>query len=392
MEGNAVREIEGGAVAVREGRILWAGKESQLASHARVTPDTTVVDAGGGVVTPGFIDCHTHLVFAGSREKEFQMRMEGKTYLEILQAGGGILSTVRTTRAASEDELVEAALPRLRRLLRFGVTTCEAKSGYGLDTESELKLLRVIRKLASLQPVKLVPTLLGAHAVPAELRERREKYIDTVVGEMIPAAARQGLARFCDVYLEKSAFSLEETEKILTAAMDAGLLPKLHAGQFNDLGGAELGARLGASSVDHLENVSDEGLGMMAQKGVVAVTLPGAAFFTREKRADCARMARAGVRVAVSTDLNPGSSPTENLPLMMTMSVVDGGLSMQEALLGVTASAAAALALPATHGTLAPGAPADILVHDAGDWRRLIVHFAVSHVRSVVIDGKVVLP
>jgi len=381
--------IENGALAARGGAVLWSGPGAELDRHAAAGPATAVVDAAGGVVTPGFIEAHTHLVFAGSREREFQMRMAGKAYLEILAAGGGILSTVRATREASEEELVAAALPRLRTLLLHGVTTCEIKSGYGLDTATELKILGAARALGRAQPVRIVPTFLGAHALPPEFKNDRQGYVDLVTKEMIPEVVRRGLAVFCDVYLEKSAFSLRETETILEAAAAAGLKLKLHAGQFNDLGGAQLGARLGAVSVDHLEHVSDEGLRMMAQAGVVAVALPGASFFVRETTAGLDRMVKSGVRVAVSTDLNPGSCMTENLPLMMTMAVVDGGLSMEGAIAGVTTAAAAALDLPPSRGTLLPGAPADLVVHAIPDWRHIIYHCAVSHAATVVIDGKV---
>ncbi|MFH1436370.1 MAG: imidazolonepropionase [Pseudomonadota bacterium] len=385
-----MRTLENSALAVRDGKVAWIGRMSNLDGGVAVSDRTATIDAGGCVVTPGFIECHTHLVFASSREKEFQMRMEGKSYLEILEAGGGILSTVRATRKASEEELARDAMKRLSTLMRFGVTTCEIKSGYGLDTNTELKMLRVMAKLGASQPVRIVPTFLGAHAVPPEHRDKREKYIDLVIREMIPAVAEQNLARFCDVYLEKSAYSYGETERILLAAKEKGLVPRLHAGQFNDLDGARLGARLGAASIDHLEKVSDEGLAAMAEKGVTAVILPGAAFFVREKPSDAARMRRAGVRVAVSTDCNPGSSMTENLPLMLTMAVVSCGLGLKDAIEGATTSAAAALALPRPAGTLAVGAPADIVIHDVSDWRGIVYHFGTSHARTVIIGGHVV--
>lgn len=389
-EGQDLPIMKGAALAADAGKIVWTGKESEIAAHVRGKSESQVIDAGGRVVTPGLIESHTHLVFAGSREKEFQMRMEGKTYLEILRAGGGILSTVNATRKASEEELISSTLTRLDTLVKFGITTCEIKSGYGLSTESELKMLRVINKLRDLQPVRIVPTFLGAHAMPPEYKEKRESYIDSIIHEMIPSVVENSLAEFCDTYIEKSAFSYKEAEKILVAAKEKGMKLKLHAGQFNDLGGAELGARLGAVSIDHLEKVSDEDLNMMAEKNIVAVALPGAAFFVREKMAGLGRMRRAGVKVAVSTDLNPGSCMTENLPLMMTMAVVNGGLSIKDAMCAVTTSAAASLDLPHPYGTLAPGAPADVVIYNAVDWRKIIYHYAVSHVSTVLIDGKVV--
>ena len=388
MDGAGGFAVEEAALAVAGGKVAWAGEEALLPDRVTVGGDAVTVDAAGGVVTPGFVECHTHLVFAGSRAREFEMRMEGRPYLEILEAGGGILSTVRATRAASDGELERSALERIGRLLAFGVTTCEAKSGYGLSTEAELRILRVVRSLGGRTAVRLVPTFLGAHAVPPEHRENKERYVDLVVEEMIPAVAAEGLAAFCDVYIERGAFDYAETERILTAARAKGLGLKLHAGQFEDLGGAGLGARLGAASVDHLEKVSDAGLAAMARAGTVAVLLPGAAFCIRERMPDARRIKGAGVRVAVSTDLNPGTSMTENLPLMMTMAVVNGGMAMEDAMRAVTVHAAAALALGDGTGTLAPGAPADFVIHRARDWREIAYHFGAGSAESVYIGGR----
>jgi len=383
--------IKSAALAVQDGVILWHGKENLLEANVKTDEKTEIIDASGGVVTPGFIDCHTHLIFAGNRENEFVMRMEGKDYLEILSSGGGILSTVRATVKATEEELIQKAFVRLKNFLYFGVTTCEIKSGYGLETETELKILRVAKQLSKVQPVKIITTFLGAHAIPEKFKNNRGKYVEIIKKEMIPLVAEEKLAKFCDVYLEKSAFTYEETEEILETAISYGLRPKIHAGQFNDLGGAELGAKLGAVSIDHLDHVSDEGLEKMAENGVVGVTLPGASFFTRQKPAECDRWRKKGVKVAVSTDFNPGTSPTQNLPLMMTMSVIYGRLSLEDAFLGVTSRAASALNLPSLYGTLAKGAPADILIHRIDDWRKIITHYGVSHIDRVIIDGKVVL-
>ncbi|MBW2263804.1 MAG: imidazolonepropionase [Deltaproteobacteria bacterium] len=380
--------VEGGSVAVAGGLVAWVGKTERLADDVEVGPEAMVIDAAGGVVTPGFVDPHTHAVFAGSRPLEFEWRLSGRSYLDILADGGGILATVNAVRQADEDQLVRESLPRLDRMLEFGVTTCEVKSGYGLDVENELKLLRVARKLASLTPMRILPTFLGAHTFPPEFRDDHDKYVKLVIEEMLPAVVEEGLALACDVYVEKGVFDVDQAEQILRAATDSGLGIHVHAGQFVDLGGPEMAAGMGASSVDHLDVVSDEGLAAMARSGTVAVMLPGAAVSLGQKPPRVDRFLEAGVTLALATDLNPGTSYTENLPLMAFLSVTSMGLPCSAALLAITRHAAKAVGLKEPEGTLAPGARADLLIHDVSDWREILYHFGVTHVSKVLIKGK----
>jgi imidazolonepropionase len=382
--------IDDGAVAIAEGRVLWAGPTAELERHVRVRRETASYNLHGRVVTPGLIDPHTHLIFAGSREQEFAMRLAGRPYLEILADGGGILSTVQATRAASEDDLVTLALPRLNRFLSFGVTTVEAKSGYGLSLEDELKILRAAYRLGELHPIRIVPTFLGAHAVPEEFRGKRASYVRHIVDDILPRVAEERLAEFCDVFVDEGVFGVREAQAILSRAAQLGLRARLHAGQFSDLGGAQLAARLAASSADHLEHVSARGIRAMARAGVVAVLLPGAALSLGGGFPDARRFVDAGVRVALSTDLNPGTSMTENLLLMVTLGVTRMKLTPEHALRAVTDHAAAALGRSGTIGTLAIGAQADVAVFDVGDYRQLGYHFGIPHAELVIVEGEVV--
>lgn len=376
--------IADGAVVVRDGEIAWVGSSKDAPAA-----DTTV-DAKGRVVTPGWIDCHTHLVWAGDRAADFRRRAGGMTYKEIAAAGGGIHSTVRLTREASEDALVEQALPRLRRFLEHGVTTVEAKSGYGLDTETELKILRVVKRLAALQPLDLEPTFLGAHAVPPADREAPDRYVDRVVGEMIPAVAEGKLARFCDVFVEGGFFTPAQGRRVLEAGAARGLRPKIHADQLSRGGGAELAASVKACSADHLDHASDEGLAAMAAAGTVAVLLPAAAMFLGDHPFRADRYRASGVRIALSTDCNPGTCPTEDLGLVATLGMSGMGLTPEEALLGVTAHAAAAIARDDV-GVIEPGKRADVVVWDAPSLEHLPWHFGVPHAAVVVKAGRIVL-
>ncbi len=380
--------VEKGCVAVAGDLVAWVGKTEQMTNEIEVSPETAVIDAAGGVVTPGFVDPHTHAVFAGSRPLEFEWRLSGRPYLDILSDGGGILATVKAVRQAGEDQLVQESLPRLQRLLDFGVTTCEVKSGYGLDVENELKLLRVVKRLASLTPMRILPTFLGAHTFPPEFKHDHEGYVNLVIDEMLPAVVEQNLALACDAYLERGVFDAHQTERILCAAMDAGLGIHVHAGQFEDLGGAEMAAGLGALSVDHLDVVSKEGLSAMARSGTVAVLLPGAAVSLGQQPPRVERFLEAGVTLALATDLNPGTSYTENLPLMAFISTTCMGLPCHASLLAITRHAARAVGLKEPEGTLSPGARADLLIHDVSDWREILYHFGVTHVSRVLIAGK----
>jgi imidazolonepropionase len=380
--------IESGALAARQGRIVWVGPGHRLRSEVSIADAARIVDATGCVVTPGFVDPHTHVVFAGSRPHEFEWRLSGRPYLDILADGGGILSTVRAVRQADEDALVAESLPRLQRMLRFGTTTCEVKSGYGLTLGDELKLLRAARRLDAMQPVRLVPTFLGAHAFPPEFSGDHEAYVELVVNEMIPAVAGEGLAGACDAYVDRGVFDTAQAERILRAAIDAGMAIHVHAGQFEDLGAPEMAARLGALSVDHLDVVSDAGIEAMARHGTVAVMLPGASVSLGHEPPVTGRLLAAGVEVALATDCNPGTSYTENLPLMAFIGCTRMGLSCASSLIAITRVAARALGMKAPEGTLAPGARADVVVHEVGDWREILYHFGVTHVRDVFVGGE----
>ena len=381
--------VERGAIGVLGGRVQYVGPEARLPPGA-VDTATEVLDAAGGVVTPGLVDPHTHLVFAGERAREFELRARGASYLEVAASGGGIASTVKATRAASEDELVGLALPRLQRLLDQGVTTVEVKSGYGLSLEHELKLLRAVRRLGREQPVELVPTLLCAHAVPEELRSSRDRYVSHCIEEIIPAVARESLAGFCDAFCEEGAFSKEEVRRILHAARAHGLRPRLHADQLTALGGAELAAELGAASADHLEQVSEAGIAALARARVTAVLAPTSTLFLRVSPfAPGRRLRECGVNVALATNVNPGSSMTENVSLVLGLACLENGLSAAEALWGFTRGAALALGLE-RHGRIAEGDPADLVVFGCASWRHLPYHVAVNHVRAVVKRGRIV--
>lgn len=382
--------VEDGALAIAEGRVLWAGPTTELARHVKLGPRTETYHLHGRVVTPGLVDPHTHLVFAGTREQEFALRAAGKPYLELLAAGGGILSTVRATRAASDDELLRLALARLNRCLSFGVTTLEAKSGYGLSLEHELRILRTIYRAGEAHPIRLVPTLLAAHAVPPEFKGRQAAYVRHVVDEILPEVATERLAEYCDVFLDQGVFTAVEARRILERAAQLGLRPRLHAGQFRDLGGPQLAARLGAASADHLEHVSAAGLRAMAHAGVTAILLPGAALSLGMKPPDARPFLRAGVPVALATDLNPGTSMTENLLLMMTIGVTQLKLTPAQALRAVTDHAAEALGRSGKIGTLTIGAEADVAVFDVADWRQLAWHFGVPHAELVLVEGEIV--
>jgi imidazolonepropionase len=355
--------IEDGALAVDGGGIAWVGPRADLPG----APDSLarrVHDLDRRWLTPGLIDCHTHLVYGGDRAAEFEARLEGASYADIARAGGGILSTVAATRGASEDELFQAARPRLDALIAEGVTTVEIKSGYGLDLDNELKQLRVARALGADLPVTVETTFLGAHALPPEFAGRAEAYIDAVVA-MLPEVAASGLADAIDAFCEKIAFSPEQTARVFEAACARGLPVKLHADQLSDLGGAALAARFGALSADHLEYTSTDGVAAMAAAGTVAVILPGAFYVLRETQIPpVAALRAAGVPIALATDCNPGSAPVTSLLLMLNMGCTLFRLTPEEALAGVTRHAATALGLGASHGTLEVGKAADLAVWD----------------------------
>jgi imidazolonepropionase len=373
--------IEDGAVAVREGRIAWVGPRAE-APQAPITHD-----CGGLWLTPGLVDCHTHIVYAGNRSDEWEARLNGATYEDIARAGGGIMSTVRATRAASEDALLQASLPRIRALLAEGVTTLEIKSGYGLDPESEAKMLRVARRVGELLPVTIRTTFLGAHALPPEYAGRADDYIDMLCSEMLPALAAQGLVDAVDAFCERIGFSHDQTARVFDVARRLGLPVKLHAEQLSDQGGAALVAQYGGLSADHLEWLSEEGVAAMARAGTVAVLLPGAYYFLRETRMPPLALLRdAGVPLAVATDCNPGTSPMTSLLLAMNMACTLWRLTPLEALQGVTVNAARALGL-SDRGTLEAGKRADFALWDIARPADLAYAIGANRCRGVVRAG-----
>jgi imidazolonepropionase len=379
-----IHVIPQAALVWDEKEVVWVGPERELPA-AYGTAER--VDAGGRLVIPGLIDCHTHLAFGGWRADEFEQRIRGRSYLEIAQAGGGIASTVRQTRKATEQQLVERAGQFLEGMLALGVTTVECKSGYGLNEEAELKLLRVYRRLAQEQPVRLVPTFLGAHAVPAEFEDNRAAYVDLLVNRLIPAVARERLAACCDVFVEESAFSVNEARRILRAGQEAGLAAKLHADQLTDGGGAELAAELGARSADHLEHISEAGVLAMAQAGVVAVSLPLASLFLAQSPMPARRLIQAGVPVAVATDFNPGTAPSYHLPLALMLACTLQRMTPAESLKGATIYAARAVGLERSLGSLEPGKAADFALLDAPDVNHWLYHFRPNACVMTTLGG-----
>jgi len=382
--------IENGAMIVNQGQITWLGPADQLPSDIEQR-STQVHHLDGAWVTPGLIDCHTHLVYAGNRVSEYEMRLNGASYEEVARAGGGIVSTVKGVRAAEEHELYEQSRPRLQEMLAHGVTTVEIKSGYGLDVQNELKMLKVIRRLGEELPVSVHATFLGAHAVPVEFKGRADEYIDLIVQEMLPAVAAENLAETVDAFCETIGFSLDQTEKVFKAAKKHGLAVKLHAEQLSDLKGAVLAAQYDALSVDHLEYLDPSDAKILADKNCVAVLLPGAFYFLRETQLPPVKQLReAGVSIAISTDCNPGSSPSLSLPLMMNMACTLFGLTPLEALRGVTINAAQALGLKEKLGSLEIGKLADFVVWDIDSPAELSYRIGGNPCLKVVKNGEIV--
>lgn len=391
--------IPGGAVAVRGGRIVDVGPYAEVA--ARVEPAATL-DARGRTVLPGFVDPHTHLCFAGWRAEEFGRRLAGATYQEILAAGGGILDTVRHTRAASEVELAGLVRERLLEVLRFGTTTVEVKSGYGLTTADELKMLRAIRRAADpgddldgtwpcegLVLPEVVPTFLGAHAVPAEFRGDPDAYVDRVVHEMLPAVAREGLAEYVDVFCEAGVFDLDQTRRVVRAAQALGLRARLHADELAPLGGAGLAAELGAASADHLLRIRDEDIPRLRAAGTVATLLPGTALFLGEPFAPARKLIAAGVPVALASDYNPGTQPSGNMALVMAIACLGMGLTPAEALVASTLGAAHALERADRIGSIEPGKQADLVILGAPSYEHLAYRLGTARVAAVLKAGKI---
>lgn len=380
--------IEDGALAIRDGRIVLVGKSSQVRAEVGAQEE---FDASGRVVMPGFVDPHTHLVFAGSRVDEFGMRLKGATYLEIMAAGGGIMSTVRATRAASMEELLAQSRRRLDMMLAYGTTTAEAKTGYGLNIAQELKMLEAIKSLDETHSVDLVATFLGAHAIPKEYKGRSEEYMDMVIKEMLPQAAKD--ACFCDVFCDEGAFTLAQSRRLLKAAKALGMRLKIHADEFKTLGGAALAAELGATSADHLICTPEEELRLLTEAGTIAVLLPGTPFGLGEERyAPARRMIELGLPLALGTDLNPGTCWCESMQFVIALAARKMGMTPAEAIVASTLNAAYALGKGAGVGSLEMGKKADILILETSDCRDLAYRFGGNLVARVFKGGQPVWP
>lgn len=391
--GSSLRElglIRDGAIAAADGVIVAAGPAASVLDEVVLAPDGARLDAGGNVVLPGFVDPHTHLIHAGSRADEFVLRLGGATYQQIAERGGGIVSTMRATREASEDDLVALGRMRLDRMLAHGTTTVEAKSGYGLTLDDELKMLRAIHRLTAAHEVDVIPTFLGAHALPPEHRGDPDAYVRRVVEEMIPAVVDEDLAEFCDVFCEAGAFTPDQSRTVLTAGAEAGLEPKIHADELSDLGGARLAAEVGAVSADHLLYASDEGLSAMAATGTMAVLLPGTALFLGLPYARARRMIELGVAIALATDFNPGTSPTYSMPMVIALGCIGMRLDPAEAIAAATINAAHAIRVAEEVGSLEVGKAADAVILDLTDYRELPMAFGTNPVRTVIKRGRVV--
>jgi len=382
-----VDAVADAALAVRDGRVIAAGARDEVEAAAGAA--RRVVDARGGLVLPGWVDAHTHLLFAGTREDEFAQRIEGRSYQEIAAAGGGIRASMRHFRQATDAEILCRATANLDAALALGTTTLEVKSGYGLSPEEELRALRLIGSLAATHPVEIVPTFLGAHEFPPEWSGDHAGYVDLVARTMIPAVARDHLAEFCDVFCEEGVFTPEESRTVLLAAREHGLQLKLHADEFGDTGGSRLAAELGAVSADHLHGTPPQAAAAMARAGVVGVLLPGTSFFLNlPHKAPARAMVEAGLPLAVATDMNPGSSMSQSMPLMVTLACLQLRLSPEEALVAATANGAAALARGDRVGRLQPGYRADFQLLDLPAHRLIPYHYGISHVRAVFREGR----
>jgi len=379
--------ISDGAFVAAGGKITHVGKSTEI--EKLCDGETEVIDARGCIVLPGFVDAHTHLVFAGNRLDDFEARARGETYEQIAKRGGGIQTTVRATRAASEDELCALAKRRASWFLRNGTTMVEAKSGYGLTLEDELKILRVIQRVGKETPLETVPTFLGAHAVPAEFREDRAGYISLIIEEMLPRIARERLAEYCDIFCERDYFDVEDVRRILTAAKQHGLKLRMHVDQLTNGGGAKLAAELGATTADHLEQTAADGISALAKANIQPVLLPGSVYALGSKKYPDARaMIDAGLAVIVATDFNPGSSPSPSMPMMLSLAVTQMRMSPTEAVTAATVNAAASLNRMDEIGSLEVGKLANFAICDCEDYRELAYWFGISLVRDVFVRGE----
>jgi imidazolonepropionase len=379
-------------VACSGGRVVFVGTEREFRQAVTLSPGGRTLDARGATVLPGFVDAHTHLPFAGWRESEFNERLQGATYSQIAARGGGILSTVAATRAASLSDLAQLTRARLDAMLLLGTTLAEAKSGYGLSAEAEIKQLEAIRQGSAGHAVEVVPTFLGAHTIPKELRDDRARYVDEIVGEMLPEISKRKLARYADAFVDAHAFSPQEARRVLEAALRAGLGVRLHADQLADDGGALLAAELNAASADHLEHVSAAGIEALARAGTAAVLLPAATFFLMSQvKPPARRLIDAGVAVAIATDFNPGTCPTEAMGTVLELACLSLGLSIDEAIAAATLNAAFALGRADEVGSIEVGKRADFVIHAVPNRYHMVYRFGVRRVRTVIAGGKVVV-
>ena len=379
--------VANGGMFVRDGVIESVGSREEI--EALIDGDTEVVDALGRVVLPGFVDAHTHPVFGGTRVDEFEERSKGATYEEIAARGGGIQSTVNATRATYEEMLAYKCWTYSDWFLRSGTTTIEAKSGYGLSLEDELKILRIIKRLDSETSLRYVPTFLGAHSIPAEYRSRRDEYVSLIIDEMLPAVAQQKLAEFCDVFCEQKVFTTDESWKILSAARCHGMGLRIHADQLSLSGGAQLAAELGTVTADHLEHTDAAGIAALKKAGVQPVLLPGSVYALGSSRYPAAReMIDAGLAVVLATDFNPGSSPTPSMPMILSLASTHMKMTPAEGICAVTINAAYSLNRGAQLGSLEPGKIADFVIHDCNDYREISYFFVIEHAREVYVRGR----
>jgi imidazolonepropionase len=381
-----ITELENAEILLENGRISDLRPEGSGKVHT-----DEVIDAGGGTVLPGFVDAHTHPVFWNTRESEFVMRLQGKSYEEIAEAGGGIRNSARNFRSADKAAIKAVTRQRIARFFEYGTTTIEAKSGYGLATSDELKALEIIAELNNEQPLEMIPTFLGAHEVPDEYRDRREAYVQLVINEMLPLVAEQKLAQYCDVFCEKGVFSLDETRRIIQAAYTLGLEARIHADELHAFGGAELAAELNAASADHLVKISDVGIRAMAERKVFPVLLPVTTFFLRkDEYAPARKMIEAGCEVVVATDFNPGSSMTQNMQLAWSVAALKTGMLPGELLWATTLSAARSLGMDTRIGTVESGKQADLVIMDIPNLDYLPYHIGINHVKMTIKNGQVV--
>ena len=380
--------IKNAAVAVSEGKVIWAGPDDLLPDNVALDENTVIENAGGCVVTPGFVDSHTHPLFGRTREEEFAMRAAGADYEEIAAAGGGILNSVRRTREASDETIRNNLVRYVSEMLACGTTTVEVKSGYGLDLETELRCLRIADKAASDIPITMVPTFMGAHEIPGEFKDRSDEYIEYLINTVNPAVKEQGIASFVDIFCEKGVFTAEQASRYLKASAEQGFNLRMHADEFHDTDGARIAVETGAASADHLLSISDSNISLISKSNTVATLLPGTALFLNKPFPPGRKLLDAGATVAIATDFNPGSCFCNSMPLIVSLAVCKCGFTVEEALVSATANGAAALKLSGVKGGLAPGCDADIVIWRCTDYRSIPYHLGNPDVKTVYCAGR----